>query len=164
MNHLEIAERKIMPLERLVPLCRMWKFKEEPIVFTNGCFDIMHKGHIHSLTKAASFGKHLIVGLNSDKSIQRIKKAGRPIQDEQSRALVLAALACVDAVVIFDQDTPIDLITHITPDVLVKGGDYQIDTIVGSTEVIAAGGRVEIIPLLEGYSTTAIEMKIKNTL
>jgi rfaE bifunctional protein nucleotidyltransferase chain/domain len=161
MNHLSIAEKKIKTLDELVHLRNIWQFKDEPVVFTNGCFDILHKGHIHSLTQAAAFGKHLIIGLNSDESIRRIKQAGRPIQDEQSRALTLAALACVEAVVIFDEDTPLHLIQSIKPDVLVKGGDYSINTIVGAQEVLAGGGRVEIIQLIEGYSTTAIEHRIR---
>lgn len=164
MNHLELAEKKIMPIDKLIPLRKLWKFKDESVVFTNGCFDLMHKGHIHSLTQAASFGKHLIVAVNSDSSIQRIKKAGRPIQDEHSRALVLAALSCVDAVVLFNEDTPLQLIKTLLPDVLVKGGDYTIENIVGANEVMAHGGRVEIIPIIEGYSTTAIESKIKSNL
>ncbi len=161
MNHLSLAEQKIFSLDQLLHLRNIWRFKDEPVVFTNGCFDLLHKGHIHSLTEAASFGKHLIIGLNSDESIRRIKQAGRPIQDEKSRALTLAALACVDAVIIFDEDTPLNIITALIPEVLVKGGDYTIDTIVGAREVIANGGRIEIIKLIEGYSTTAIEQRIR---
>lgn len=163
MNHLAFVEQKIKSLQDLVHLRNVWRFKEEPVVFTNGCFDLMHKGHIHSLSQAASFGKHLIVGVNSDYSIRRIKKAGRPIQDEHSRTLVLAAFSFVDTVMLFDEDTPQHLIHVLMPDVLVKGGDYSIDTIVGAKEVLANGGRVEIIPLIKGYSTTAIEARIKQS-
>ncbi len=163
MNHLAFVEQKINSLQDLVHLRNVWRFKEEPVVFTNGCFDLMHKGHIHSLSQAASFGKHLIVGVNSDYSIRRIKKAGRPIQDEHSRTLVLAAFSFVDTVMLFDEDTPQHLIHVLMPDVLVKGGDYSIDTIVGAKEVLANGGRVEIIPLIKGYSTTAIEARIKQS-
>lgn len=160
MNHLEAAQQKIMSLPDLLRLRNLWRFKSEPVVFTNGCFDLLHKGHIHSLTEAASFGKHLIVGLNSDESIKRIKKIGRPIQDETSRALVLAALSCTDAIVLFNDDTPLELITSLMPDVIVKGGDYNKDSVIGAKEVIASGGRVEIIQLLPGYSTSAIENHI----
>ncbi len=163
MNHLAFVEQKIKSLQDLVHLRNVWRFKEEPVVFTNGCFDLMHKGHIHSLSQAASFGKHLIVGVNSDYSIRRIKKAGRPIQDEHSRALVLASFSFVDTVMLFDEDTPQHLIHVLMPDVLVKGGDYSIDTIIGAKEVLANGGRVEIIPLIKGYSTTAIEARIKQS-
>ena len=160
MNHLEAVQQKIMSLQDLLRLRNIWLFKSEPVVFTNGCFDLLHKGHIHSLTEAASFGKHLVIGLNSDESIRRIKKDGRPIQDQTSRALVLAALSCTDAIIIFNEDTPLELIRTIKPEVLVKGGDYTRGTIIGAEDVLANGGRIEIIKLIEGYSTTAIEQKI----
>ncbi len=160
MNHLEAVQQKIMPLQDLLRLRNIWHFKSEPVVFTNGCFDLLHKGHIHSLTEAVSFGKHLVIGLNSDESIRRIKKDGRPIQDQTSRALVLAALSCTDAIIIFNEDTPLELIRAIKPEVLVKGGDYTRETIIGAEDVLANGGRIEIIKLIEGYSTTAIEQKI----
>lgn len=120
----------------------------------------MHEGHIAVLAKAASFADILIVGINSDASVKKLKGESRPVNHEQSRALLLAALIMVDAVVIFDEETPLELIKKIKPDVLVKGGDYTIDTIVGSKEVFANGGRVEIIPLEEGFSTTGIIEKI----
>lgn len=160
MNLLEAVQQKIMPLQDLLRLRNIWHFKSEPVVFTNGCFDLLHKGHIHSLTEAVSFGKHLVIGLNSDESIRRIKKDGRPIQDQTSRALVLAALSCTDAIIIFNEDTPLELIRAIKPEVLVKGGDYTRETIIGAEDVLANGGRIEIIKLIEGYSTTAIEQKI----
>lgn len=160
MNLLEAVQQKIMPLQDLLRLRNIWHFKSEPVVFTNGCFDLLHKGHIHSLIEAVSFGKHLVIGLNSDESIRRIKKDGRPIQDQTSRALVLAALSCTDAIIIFNEDTPLELIRAIKPEVLVKGGDYTRETIIGAEDVLANGGRIEIIKLIEGYSTTAIEQKI----
>ena len=138
----------------------MWQMLSQKIVFTNGCFDILHAGHIHTLTTAADFGKKLIVGLNTDASVSKLKP-GRPLQNQDSRALVLSALNCVDAIILFEEETPLELINFIQPDVLVKGGDYSIDQIVGSKEVIASGGKVEVVPLLKGFSTTSIEEKIK---
>ena len=164
MKHLELIQKKIKTATEIKHLLSVWRFKEEKIVFTNGCFDILHQGHIHLLSAAADLGKHLIIGLNSDASIQRIKKPGRPLQTEQSRALVLAALNFVDSVIIFDEDTPQNLIELILPDVLVKGGDYTIDTIVGAKTVLENGGDVQVIPLLAGFSTTNIEDKIKSNL
>lgn len=133
------------------------------IVFTNGVFDILHRGHIYSLSQAAKEGDYLIVGLNADVSVKRLKGESRPVNDEQSRALVLASLIMVDAVIIFEEDTPLALITSIMPDVLVKGGDYTVDQIAGAKEVIANGGRVVINPILEGFSTTAIIAQSKKT-
>lgn len=124
------------------------------IVFTNGVFDILHAGHVMYLEAARAMGDVLVVGMNTDESVRRIKGPTRPVNDQQDRALVLAALRCVDHVVLFDQDTPINLITTIMPDVLVKGGDYTRDTIVGADEVEAGGGTVATIPLLDGRSTT----------
>jgi rfaE bifunctional protein nucleotidyltransferase chain/domain len=163
MNHLQLVQNKITAAGNLQHLLAVWRFKEEKIVFTNGCFDILHKGHIHSLSAAADLGKHLIVGVNSDASIQRIKKPGRPMQDETSRALVIAALDFVEAVVIFSEDTPLETIKQIKPDVLVKGGDYTIETVVGSDFVLSYGGKVELIPILAGYSSTAVEEKVRST-
>ena len=137
-----------------------WRLLSKKIAFTNGCFDILHAGHIHSLTQAASFADVLIVGLNSDSGTKKLKGEGRPINKEQDRALMLASMVMVDAVVLFDEPTPLELIKKIMPDVLVKGGDYTIDTIVGSKEVIANGGKVEIIPLIPGLSTTGLAEKI----
>lgn len=139
-----------------------WRLKSKTIAFTNGVFDILHQGHIAVLAKAASFADILIVGVNSDASVKRLKGESRPVNDEQSRALVLASLIMVDAVVIFEEQTPLELIKNIKPDVLIKGGDYTMDTIVGSAEVIKNGGRVEIFPIEEGFSTTGIIEKIMN--
>lgn len=159
-SKLQRLRNKIMTVEQLQKQLHIWRFRGDKIVFTNGCFDILHAGHIHSLASAAQFGNRLVVGLNSNSSVSDIKKSGRPIQNELSRALVMAALDCVDAVVMFDEPTPKNLIEAFAPDVLVKGGDYIVSDIAGADFVIAKGGSVEIIPLLEGYSTTAIEEKI----
>jgi len=133
-------------------------------VFTNGVFDILHPGHIFSLSQAAKEADFLVVGLNSDDSVKRLKGHQRPVNSQDSRALLLASLLMVDAVVIFDEDTPLELIGSIKPDVLAKGGDYTLEQIVGAKEVIANGGRVVINPVVEGYSTTGIIDKLKNTL
>lgn len=131
------------------------------VVFTNGCFDLLHPGHIGSLEKARSLGDVLIVGLNSDASVRQLKGAGRPVLPERERAEILAALECVDAVVIFDELTPREVIARLLPDILVKGGDWASDQIVGREEVEAAGGRVVSIPVVAGYSTTEILRKIR---
>lgn len=130
------------------------------LVFTNGCFDIIHPGHVDYLERARSMGACLVVGLNSDASVRRLKGESRPVNDQQSRARVLAALQCVDYVVIFDQDTPLELIRAVRPDVLVKGGDWSVECIVGREIVEAAGGEVLSIPLLAGHSTTATVERI----
>jgi rfaE bifunctional protein nucleotidyltransferase chain/domain len=133
------------------------------VVFTNGCFDLLHPGHVDYLAQARDAGDYLVVGLNTDASVQRLNKApNRPVNSQQARALVLSGLASVDAVVLFDEDTPYELISYLKPDVLVKGNDYTIETIVGHDVVQAAGGQVITIPLLQGYSTTAIIQKIKS--
>ena len=139
------------------------RLKSKTIAFTNGVFDILHEGHITVLSKAASFADILIVGINSDASVKKIKGEDRPVNNENSRALILASLIMVDDIVIFEEETPVEIIKLIQPDVLVKGGDYTLDTIVGAKEVIAHGGTVEIVPLLEGFSTTNIIEKISNS-
>jgi D-beta-D-heptose 7-phosphate kinase/D-beta-D-heptose 1-phosphate adenosyltransferase len=136
------------------------RLKSKTIAFTNGVFDILHEGHIAVLSEAASFADVLIVGVNSDASVKKLKGETRPVNNQNSRALIIASLIMVDAVVIFDEETPIELIKIIMPDVLIKGGDYTLDTIVGSKEILDAGGRVEIIPIKEGFSTTGIIEKI----
>lgn len=133
-----------------------WRAKGSTIAFTNGVFDIIHPGHIFSLAAAAREADYLIVGLNADSSVKRLKGDSRPINDQQARATVLSSLLMVDAVVIFEEDTPIELIKSLLPDVLVKGGDYTVETVVGAKEVMANGGKVIINPILEGFSTTAI--------
>jgi len=168
---LEVIQEKIHTKETLFKPLIVWKFKGDKIVFTNGCFDIIHRGHIDYLAKASDLGGQLIVGINSDASVKRLGKSiSRPLQDEQTRALILASLHFVSGVIIFDEETPLDLISFLKPDVLVKGADYdatELDKenkkyIVGSDDVKANGGEVKTIAFLEGFSTTAIENKIKN--
>ncbi|MCU0370465.1 MAG: D-glycero-beta-D-manno-heptose 1-phosphate adenylyltransferase [Bacteroidales bacterium] len=156
MTTLQVTRNKIMDRALLGNRIAMWKFLNQKIVFTNGCFDILHRGHIEYLSQARDNGNVLVIGLNSDASVRRIKGKGRPVQDEMTRALVLASLRFVDAVVLFDEDTPYELIKSIQPDVLVKGGDYTEETIVGADLVRANGGEVVVIPLVEGYSTSRI--------
>jgi len=160
MNQPQVIRHKIYSSKEIVFQVNRWKLLNKTVSFTNGCFDILHPGHIASLSEAASESDFLIVGLNSDSSARRLKGPGRPIMDEQSRALMLASLLIVDAVVIFEEDTPLELIGIIKPDVLVKGGDYTIDQIVGAREVMASGGRVVINPIIPGFSTTGIIGKI----
>jgi D-beta-D-heptose 7-phosphate kinase/D-beta-D-heptose 1-phosphate adenosyltransferase len=126
------------------------------IVFTNGCFDLLHRGHIYYLSRARELGDLLVVGLNSDASVRLLKGPGRPVNMQEARAEVLGALAFVDYIIVFEEETPLKLITALEPDILVKGGDYKAEDIVGYREVSSRGGRVETIPLLEGYSSTSI--------
>ena len=162
MRRADIIPHKIFTLQELLPQLRRWRFLGSKISFTNGCFDILHEGHIASLSDAAKEADYLVVGLNADASTKRLKGPGRPVNNEHARAMVLASLLMVDAVIIFGDDTPLELIKQVKPDVLVKGGDYTIDQIVGAKEVIANGGRVVINPILEGFSTTLIMEKIRN--
>jgi D-glycero-beta-D-manno-heptose 1-phosphate adenylyltransferase len=147
---------KIYTLPGIIERVAEWKKQGKKIVFTNGVFDLLHKGHIFSLSQAAKEGDLLIVGVNSDSSVKRLKGSNRPVNDQDARALLLACLTMIDAVVIFEEDTPLNLITSILPDVLVKGGDYTINEIAGAKEVIANGGKVVINPILDGFSTSAI--------
>lgn len=157
MKSLQILKNKIVEPAQLNQICARWSFLNEKIVFTNGCFDLVHRGHIDYLSKAADLGSKLIVGVNTDNSVRRLGKAeNRPLQDEQSRALLLAALSFVDLVILFDEDTPLELITRVQPDVLVKGSDYAIEDIVGHEVVLAKGGEVVTIDFLPGYSTSSI--------
>jgi len=160
MTTLEVTRNKIFDRAVLGNRVAMWRFLNSKIVFTNGCFDILHRGHIEYLSRARDMGAVLIIGLNSDASVKRIKGEGRPVQDEMSRALILASLRFVDAVVLFDEDTPYELIKFVQPDVLVKGADYNEDNIVGADIVKANGGEVVTIPIIEGYSTTKILKKV----
>lgn len=155
------AESKIIPIERVSEISGI--HKGEKIVFTNGCFDILHVGHIQYLEQAADLGDVLVVGLNSDRSVRALKGTNRPINGEADRAKMLASLGCVDYVVIFDEDTPYALIKGVQPDILVKGGDYRVDEVVGRDIVEAKGGEVKILPFVEGKSTTGIIEKINST-
>lgn len=161
MTKQEAIHQKILTPQTLSQLLAYWQFKEFRIVFTNGCFDIIHLGHIDYLSKAADLGDKLIIGLNTDASTRRLKGPTRPINDEHSRAMILASLSFVDAVVFFDEDTPYELIKTIQPDILVKGADYKPEDIVGYDIVMAKGGSVETLEYLPGYSTSLIERKIK---
>ena len=143
-------------MPQLIQQVLQWKMRGKKIAFTNGVFDIIHQGHIFSLSHAAKEADYLIVGVNSDTSVKRLKGETRPLNNQESRALVLASLLITDAVIIFDDDTPLELIKASMPDVLVKGGDYTVDQVAGSKEVIENGGRVVITPVLQGYSTTGI--------
>lgn len=150
------TRQKILTWESLEQWVAYWRFLEQKIVFTNGCFDLLHLGHITYLEEAAKLGDVLVVGLNSDESVRRLKGPSRPVFPQEARARLLAALEFVEAVVVFEEDTPLRLIEKIRPDVLVKGGDYTPETIVGADVVRSYGGRVEILPLVPGYSTTAL--------
>ncbi len=161
MKQADAIQKKILALPALLSQVRGWRVTSKTIAFTNGCFDILHEGHIYSLSQAAKEADFLIVGVNSDASTKKLKGEGRPVNNEHSRALLLASLAIVDAVVIFEEDTPLELINAIQPDVLVKGGDYTIEQIVGAKETIARGGKVAINPIVEGFSSTGILEKIR---
>jgi rfaE bifunctional protein nucleotidyltransferase chain/domain len=154
---------KILTLDDAVAKRAQWQAAGEKVVFTNGCFDILHLGHVDYMEKAKALGHRLIVGMNTDASVRRLKGADRPVCDQTSRSRVMAALGCVDAVVLFDEATPEALIHAIKPDILTKGDDYSIANIVGADFVLANGGEVKTIPFVEGYSTSAIIRKIKNT-
>ena len=161
MRRSDIIENKILTLPALVRLTAQWRLLGKKIAFTNGIFDILHKGHIFSLSHAAKEADYLVVGVNSDLSTKNLKGEKRPINDEHSRALVLASLIIVDAVVVFADDTPLELIKAILPEVLIKGGDYTVEQVAGSKEVIENGGRVVINPIIEGISTTGLIAKIE---
>jgi rfaE bifunctional protein nucleotidyltransferase chain/domain len=155
---------KITDLPTLQERVASWKQQGQKVVFTNGVFDLLHIGHITYMAKAAELGNKLIIGLNADASVKRLKGDDRPVNAQDSRAALLAALFFVDAVVLFEEDTPLNLISTLLPDVLVKGADYQIENIVGGKEVIANGGEVKTINFVEGYSSTSIIQKIRNQL
>ena len=163
MSHLNKINSKIFSLDDLKNQVNAWKQAGEEVVFTNGCFDIIHRGHIEVLAQTADLGDRLIIGLNSDSSIQKLKGEDRPIIDQQARAILLAALSFVDAVILFPEDTPINLISTLLPDVLAKGGDYEIETIVGHEIVQNNGGQVILVPFVEGFSSTTIIDKIKKS-
>ena len=156
MSHLENIKSKILSQSQLQTQLDEWKSENKKIVFTNGCFDIIHRGHIHYLAQAADLGDYLIIGLNTNDSVKKLKGTDRPVQDEHTRAEILASFTFISAVILFQEDTPINLIETIKPNILIKGGDYQEDEIVGADFVIANGGEVKIIPFLDGYSTSGL--------
>jgi D-beta-D-heptose 7-phosphate kinase/D-beta-D-heptose 1-phosphate adenosyltransferase len=156
VNRADLIPTKIFTLTQLLQKLAQWRIHDKKIAFTNGVFDILHQGHIFSLSRAAGEADYLIVGLNADASVKKLKGENRPVNNQESRALLLASLVMVDAVVVFSEDTPLDLINAILPDVLVKGGDYTQEQIIGAKEVIKNGGRVIINPVMEGFSTTSI--------
>ncbi|WP_295773214.1 D-glycero-beta-D-manno-heptose 1-phosphate adenylyltransferase [uncultured Mucilaginibacter sp.] len=153
---------KVTDLPSLQQRINEWKQQGQKVVFTNGVFDLVHIGHISYLNKAAQLGNKLIIGLNADSSVKRLKGETRPVNNQDSRAALLAAFFFVDAVVLFDEDTPHNLISTLLPDILVKGADYEIENIVGAKEVLANGGEVQTITFVEGYSSTSIIQKIRN--
>lgn len=157
---LEKIQARILSDAQIEKVLMTWRGKGDKVVFTNGCFDILHYGHVHYLAQARDLGQRLVVGLNSDDSVRRLKGNGRPIQNERTRSYVMASLECVDAVVIFSDETPLSLIKLIQPDVLVKGGDWEPSQIVGAGLVLASGGKVISLPYVAGFSTTDIETKI----
>lgn len=161
MDYYNIIQNKILNQQNLYPVLSEWKKNKLKIVFTNGCFDILHRGHVEYLAKAASFGDVMILGLNSDKSVRSIKGPERPVQDERTRSLVLASLQFVAAVTLFEEDTPYELIKKVQPDFLVKGADYKPEDIVGYDILMANGGSVKTIELVEGHSTTGIINKLR---
>ena len=162
MSLIQKIENKIIDRDELRRRMKAWRLKEKRVVFTNGCFDLLHKGHLDLLHKAAEHGQVLVVGVNRDESVKRLKGESRPIVQEDERALMLASLQVVDAVIPFSADTPIEIIKFLLPEVLVKGGDWAIEDIVGAKEVQDAGGEVQIIPLLEGYSSSNRTARIRD--
>ena len=160
MFYIEIAQKKIIPDEQMDYAIAYWRFKQFRVVFTNGCFDIIHRGHIEYLAKARELGDILVVGVNTDKSVKRIKGDGRPLQDQDSRALILASLSFVGAVIFFNEDTPYELIKKIQPDILVKGGDYKPEEIVGFDVVQKKGGTIKTIEFIDGFSSSSMIQKL----
>lgn len=158
---ISVTSEKILRLDQAIAQVQAWQQKGQKIVFTNGCFDLVHLGHIDYLEKARNLGDKLVLGLNTDASVSRIKGPLRPVVNQEARARLMAALSFVDTVILFDEPTPLQLIEALKPDILVKGDDYSIETIVGADFVIANGGDVKTIALVEGYSTTKLIEKIK---
>ena len=163
MKQEQNLQTKILPLSELKAKVESWKKEGKTVAFTNGCFDILHAGHIASLLQAAQEGDKLVVALNADASVRGLKGENRPVNNEDARATVMAALGMVDAVTVFSEPTPKELILAIKPDVLVKGGDYKVEDIAGAKEVIGWGGKVVINPIVEGFSTTSIIEKMKGS-
>lgn len=162
MNRADLIPSKILTREQAVQRVAQWRLPGKTIAFTNGVFDLLHPGHIFSLSEAAREASYLVVGLNADVSVKRLKGNDRPVNNQEARALLLASLLMVDAVVLFEEDTPLELIKALMPDVIVKGGDYTPEQVAGAKEVIAAGGKVVINPILEGWSTTRLIEKMKS--
>ncbi|MCU0422585.1 MAG: D-glycero-beta-D-manno-heptose 1-phosphate adenylyltransferase [Bacteroidia bacterium] len=162
-KHQTILDKIFTTVANLQSQVKLWQKNGDTVVFTNGCFDLLHKGHVDYLAKAADLGAKLIIGVNTDASVSKLKGPNRPIQDEQSRLQILASLYSVDAVILFNEDTPYELIKAIQPDILVKGSDYKPESIVGFDIVTAKGGVVKTIDFLPGFSTSAIEKKIKTS-
>ncbi len=160
MSFLNEIQAKICTREQARERIATWQGAGQRVVFTNGCFDLLHYGHLHYLAQSRDLGDRLVIGLNAAESVKRLKGDHRPINDEATRFLQMASLACVDLVVGFEEDTPLELIQTLRPDVLVKGGDYQPEQIVGGGFVQAHGGKVVVLPYISGYSTTSIEQKI----
>jgi len=156
-----LSANKIAPISHAIKVVTQWKNQGEKIVFSNGCFDILHAGHVDYLEKARQKGDRLVIGLNTDRSVARIKGSNRPIVEERSRSRIMASLEFVDLVVLFDEDTPIDLIKSLLPDILVKGKDYDVSNIVGADFVMQNGGKVETVELTSGFSSSNIINKIK---
>lgn len=160
MRNTEAINQKILNLKQAQQFMQTARMLGKTVAFTNGCFDILHEGHIFSLSQAANEADYLMVAVNADASVKKLKGESRPINNQQTRALLLASLLVTDAIIIFEEDTPQQIIASLLPDVLVKGGDYTVDQIAGAKEVIANGGRIIINPLLPGFSTTGIIQKI----
>ena len=161
LYHKRLAE-KLVEKDKLKDLLQEWQIQKQKVVFTNGCFDILHRGHVEYLCHARDLGDKLVIGLNTDNSVKRLGKSPeRPINSENTRATILAALECVDAVILFDEETPLDLITFVQPNVLVKGNDYKAEEIVGYDVVTNKGGQVITIQLVDGFSTTKLIEKMK---
>lgn len=156
MKHTERIRNKIFERSALASQCAEWRKQGRKVVFTNGCFDILHKGHLEILTRSAEFGDILVVALNTDASVKKLKGDLRPVNNEDFRTWMMASLEIVDAVILFDEQTPAELIEAITPDIIVKGGDYTVDQVVGAEHVISHGGEVKIVPIVKGYSTSGI--------
>lgn len=162
MSYLQKINSKIVSLDQAKLISKSWTKDQQKIVFTNGCFDLIHLGHIDYLSKAADLGDKLVIGVNTDSSVTQLKGSHRPIKNEKSRTTILAALEFVNLVILFSEKTPINLVNTLKPDILVKGSDYSFNEVVGAKETLENGGRVELIDFIEGYSSSLIESKIRN--
>jgi len=160
MTKLDIIKSKIVDRQKAAKIVQQWQTNGDKVVFTNGCFDLVHRGHVEYMAIAANLGQRLVLGLNTDASVKRLKGELRPLVDEQSRAILLAAFEFIDLIVLFDEDTPYELIKAVQPDILVKGSDYKPESIVGYDIVTARGGKVETIDFVEGFSTTKLVERI----